>query len=334
MKIVFVDKNRSLVRKLRTAAKALPKKVVKNLEIHKGDIFKYKGVIVSASNPDFTFGGSLDRLIAKKYKKECLEARTTKGNKRIGNVIFTVTVDRELKATRFRVEKAIRFALANTKKRETVLISGLGTGIGGLKEETFVTLFIKSLQTKSPVSKKIRSGGVTRWKFLREGMKSASGNCKWVKGVWQKPIKNIHLCATGYHCSQKPYDAFSYVQGEILAQVEVKGERETDKNKEVWENMRVVKAYTWTKKDSVAFSIFAAELVFANFEKLYPADDRPRKAIEAAKAWLKNPTKENEAAARSAYSAADSAARSAFAEIVEKLNVWMELRVKKLKEVK
>jgi hypothetical protein len=40
----------------------------------------------------------------------------------------------------------------------------------------------------------------------------------------------------------------------------------------------------------VAFAILCAEAVLQHFEKDYPADDRPRKAIEAAKEYLKNPT--------------------------------------------
>jgi len=56
--------------------------------------------------------------------------------------------------------------------------------------------------------------------------------------------------------------------------------------------MRIIKAYKWTKNDSVAFSIFAAELCIDNFEKVLPNDKRPREAIEAAKRYLENPTEE------------------------------------------
>ena len=61
--------------------------------------------------------------------------------------------------------------------------------------------------------------------------------------------------------------------------------------------MRVVRSWKWTKKDSILFAIFAARLVLKNFEKEFPGDDRPRKAIEAAEAYAKNPTKKNREAA-------------------------------------
>ena len=66
------------------------------------------------------------------------------------------------------------------------------------------------------------------------------------------------------------------------------------------------------KKQSVGLAIFSARLCLDIFEKEYPEDDRPRKAIEAAEAYLKNPCEKTKSAARSAAgSAADAAARSA-----------------------
>ena len=158
----------------------------------------------------------------------------------------------------------------------------------------------------------------TRWKFLREGMKSENGNCAWVKGEW-KHEDVLKICKKGFHCSKEIQQAFSYVQGEILAEVQVKGKAESQADKEVWTDMRVVKAWKWKKIDSVVLSIYAAELCIENFEKVYSDDKRPRLAIEAAKKWLNEPTEENasaayiaaESAARAADSAADSAAYSA-----------------------
>lgn len=57
------------------------------------------------------------------------------------------------------------------------------------------------------------------------------------------------------------------------------------------------------KEQSVKIAIFAAEKVIDIFEKKYPEDKRPRQAIEAAKAWLKNPTEENRLAAYAAAGA-------------------------------
>lgn len=148
----------------------------------------------------------------------------------------------------------------------------------------------------------------TRYKFLREGMTSESGKMKWKIGKWKKHAGEISICNAGFHCSKRIGQAFSYVRGEILAEVEVRGKSETEIDKEVWEEMKIVKAWRWDNKNSVAISIFSAELCLKNYEKVYPNEKAPRLAIEAAKAWYNNPTKENESAARSAWSAAWSAA--------------------------
>ena len=49
------------------------------------------------------------------------------------------------------------------------------------------------------------------------------------------------------------------------------------------------------------------------YEDKYPNDDRPQKAIQAAKAYLKNPTKENKNAAANAAYAANAANAAAYA---------------------
>jgi len=72
------------------------------------------------------------------------------------------------------------------------------------------------------------------------------------------------------------------------------------------------------KKIAVQVAIYAAELVIDIFEAKYPDDKRPREALNAAKKYLKNPSKKNRAAAyaanaNAAYAAANAAAYAAYA---------------------
>ncbi len=134
---------------------------------------------------------------------------------------------------------------------------------------------------------------------------------KWEVGKWYKTEGKIELCRNGFHASENIIDAMYYVTPDILALVEVKGEHDIQDDKQCWEYMRVLKYVEWTKEMSVKLSIYSAELVLKNYEKVYPNDYRPRKAIEAAKNWLENPTEINIKAARSAAESAASAARSA-----------------------
>jgi hypothetical protein len=61
-------------------------------------------------------------------------------------------------------------------------------------------------------------------------------------------------------------------------------------------------------KKLIPLAIQCAEIVLHIFEKKYPNDDRPRKAIEAARACLANPTEENKQAAVNAATNAEDAA--------------------------
>ena len=153
---------------------------------------------------------------------------------------------------------------------------------------------------------------IKRYKFLKKNLKSERRDCKWKLGEWQHYKGKLKMCKAGFHCSKTKYHAFSYVQGAILAEVEVKGKSIKEKDKECWSDMRIIRAWKWQKKDSIALAIFSAELCLDNFEKVYPDDKRPREAIEAAKKYLDNPTEENRSAAWSAaQSAVWSAAQSA-----------------------
>jgi len=62
---------------------------------------------------------------------------------------------------------------------------------------------------------------------------------------------------------------------------------------------------------SVFLAIGFSEKALPVWEKEYPKDMRPRKAIEAAKEWLSNPSAAAAAAARAAYAAAYAAASAA-----------------------
>jgi hypothetical protein len=82
-----------------------------------------------------------------------------------------------------------------------------------------------------------------------------------------------------------------------------------------WANWLIARLLN--RKNRIRYAIFAAEQVLEIFEKKYPADKRPRKAIEAAKAVLKKNNKANrdaaDAAADAAYAAAYAASKAAYA---------------------
>lgn len=194
----------------------------------------------------------------------------------------------------------------------------------------------------------------TRWKFLdlQDGkIRSRSGDKTWTIGKWSRARGEIEPCSNGFHCSPTIREAFGYVPGSVLAEVEVRGTSADHGDKSAHRDMRILRAWKFTKEDSVALAIFAAEQVVEIYEERYPGDLRPRKAIEAAKAYLENPTDATDAAdaayaaadaaaytaraaARAAAEAAAEAAYAADAEFKQKIEAWFQDRIATLEEEK
>ena len=78
----------------------------------------------------------------------------------------------------------------------------------------------------------------------------------------------------------------------------------------LWANWVVARKLEKTGR--VKYAVYAAEQVLELYTSKYPGDDRPRKAIAAAKKYIEKPTAKNKYAAdAAARAAADAAARAA-----------------------
>ena len=123
-------------------------------------------------------------------------------------------------------------------------------------------------------------------------------------------LKTLNPCANGYewyakNCRDKGIDNTAQIIDLLIKDDRLE-----------WANWTIARALSGENR--IRYAIFAAEQVIDIFERKYPKDDRPRKAIEAAKAVLKNDNEKTKSAAAdsadsaglaawSAWSAADSA---------------------------
>ncbi len=117
-------------------------------------------------------------------------------------------------------------------------------------------------------------------------------------------VKALNPCADRFNNFTTNYPNFS---GDLKTFLQLDNITYLDK---VWVVTRL-----FTKKQNVMWSILCAESTLHFFEDVYPDDNRPRLAIEAAKNYIENPTmsaaRSAAWSAESAESAAESAARSA-----------------------
>jgi hypothetical protein len=141
MALIFAEKNQEL--------RELFKSSFPHIEVV-DDAFAYPdAVIVSCSNPKFTMGAGLDAEIAKRYElaTEIIQSYAERYPLmifpgfvvRIGNVLFSVTVDDNLVAN-IRGIKDVLGSVKILSQRENVVMTGLGTGIGGLAHYEFIDL--------------------------------------------------------------------------------------------------------------------------------------------------------------------------------------------------
>jgi hypothetical protein len=128
-----------------------------------------------------------------------------------------------------------------------------------------------------------------RYKFLRlvdNQIWSDSGNEAWTIGEWKTVVGNLELCKHGLHCSSLPFDALCYCQGEIFAEVAVRGEHKADGQKECWREIQIVRAYRWETGDNVSLFRFAAQCLLDHYRGTFweleeeIAGVRPEEAAE------------------------------------------------------
>ena len=146
--------------------------------------------------------------------------------------------------------------------------------------------------------------------FLRHNYRAGRGDEKpWVIGETRIiPVANrkkIVLCKYGYHFSPTLFDALMYAPGPLACLVQVPDESQVSKEdspKGVTYQRTLVKAIN-VDRELRLFAADCAERVLLIFERERPNDDRPRKAIQAARDFANGKI---DAAARAAARAAET----------------------------
>ena len=150
------------------------------------------------------------------------------------------------------------------------------------------------------------------YKFLEAGRIGPYSGYQWPKpGVWLPPIEgDLVMCQRGYHLC-RPADLIHWIDAELW-RVEYRGEVMEGDNKIAVRECRIVEqAEPWNERTARLFAADCAEDVLPLFEREYPGDNRPRAAIETARAFANGECAEADlvAAAAAAWDAAWDAAR-------------------------
>ena len=126
-------------------------------------------------------------------------------------------------------------------------------------------------------------------------------------GKWLPAIADPETCRRGYHVVTAAHLREHWGrEGSVLYIAEVRGAIATDTDKLACEQIRLVnRVGTLTRDVLVTFAADCAARVLPIFEARFPDDDRPRKAIEAARSG--GAAADRAHAAYAAYAAANAA---------------------------
>ena len=128
-------------------------------------------------------------------------------------------------------------------------------------------------------------------------------------GEWVKCKGELIACVNGLHLCREQ-DLLDWLSNEVY-EAEARGERVGADNKIVVREARLTRRYeTWSETTARLFAADCAERVLPIFERERPDDDRPRKAIEAARAFARGEI-DADALASAAWAAWDANAASA-----------------------
>jgi hypothetical protein len=161
---------------------------------------------------------------------------------------------------------------------------------------------------------------MTTYKWLRPDHRGAYGHGDYTAhlphgtrpGKWLPAVAAPKPCARGYHVVDIAHLPAHWGIAGVLYEAETRGKTVEDGDKLACESIRLVRRVgELTPGIAATFAADCAERVLGLFEAKFPDDDRPRKAIEAARACIADPTPENRAAAGAAGAAAWDAAWAA-----------------------
>jgi hypothetical protein len=161
---------------------------------------------------------------------------------------------------------------------------------------------------------------MTTYKWLRPDHRGAYGHGDYTAhlphgtrpGKWLPAVAAPKPCARGYHVVDIAHLPAHWGIPGVLYEAETRGKTVEDGDKLACESIRLVRRVgELTPGIAATFAADCAERVLGLFEAKFPDDDRPRKAIEAARACIADPTPENRAAAGDAAGDAGDAAWAA-----------------------
>lgn len=138
-KIIFCDINKELLEKVKKLFKDCRNNTHCQLITSDKDVLQTKkeykdALIVTASNPNFTMGGGLDKVIKDNYPEQCNSPREFLFTE---DLFFTISCDENIQSNKEIIKRALLGCYFASRKND-IILTGIGTSIAGLSEDEFL----------------------------------------------------------------------------------------------------------------------------------------------------------------------------------------------------
>ena len=167
MSLIFCDKNKELCEQVKKLN--IPDLIIENKDILKCKAKYPNFKICTASNPDFSAGGGLDKILKDKYPEEWAQSREFNLTE---NLFFIVSVDNNLKTNNQIITRALAGVLGY--KHKNLILTGIGTSIGGFEISELLKILKNVLSYADLISANLRSADLSSANLRSADLSSAN----------------------------------------------------------------------------------------------------------------------------------------------------------------
>jgi len=167
MSLIFCDKNKELCEQVKKLN--IPDLIIENKDILKCKAKYPNFKICTASNPDFSAGGGLDKILKDKYPEEWAQSREFNLTE---NLFFIVSVDNNLKTNNQIITRALAGVLGY--KHKNLILTGIGTSIGGFEISELLKILKNVLSYADLSSANLRSADLSSANLRSADLSSAN----------------------------------------------------------------------------------------------------------------------------------------------------------------
>ena len=217
-KLIICDENKELIKAVERYLKENGNGVFDSVEVIHGDVVRVhkknpETRIVTASNPSFSPDGGLDAVLAKKYEWQPKEFGWD------DHLFYAVSVN-DKRVSNKQILLRLAVGLLGFSHNFTPILTGVGTGIGGLEIDTFIEILraiLTNLSSADLSSANLRSANLRSADLRSANLRSADLRSADLRSAKDQALYADNLTLLRYQ--KHKIRAFKFVTSEMKSPI-------------------------------------------------------------------------------------------------------------------